>query len=922
MFPYSAAGQNAQGVFFWLSNDPAVWSKQIAVADSLVQNGNKWGFTGNNYGHVEPTLESSYTTNFSLSGIRAAISAARLFNLSTHGNEADSPIPAVVMGEIYTSPTARQQAWNHITHPCSEAYFGAPLQDTYDPPGPDTAITGYPIVYAPATLNSACSVNTPLEAASTAVLGWCCSAPFASAFTSLGAKAVFATDAFFEFAHYEQQGTVWATYSCKRWPPIHNTAKDANDLLGKVSSVLKLQSGSIDQMRADLSRDCSIPDAVFQACGVFPGTIFWRATEEDVQGYYVCGFSSRKREPDCIYYQPRDPNGDNGRTVFYSIDVSESMPWWEIIAVDAVSGAAEQYSGFLASGSRPQQIDAWAANPIEVGPAEALARAATRTSVPCGLLAEVDGEWTSVSSSTSNSERVQSPGGGIAGGSCISCEVIATPGDSTACCDYLYYTSADHIQWGVDAAALQQQYLPGRIGIAWSGSPSPIDPDRVREALRYVICKNLAWNTWATQYPTITRRFPEAVQLVLLGTPGVLTSGAVVGSLIDYEISEDSDGLCGGPTSGCLVDGKMASPWLACPDSIACPYTRVPAATHDEIIAAFTAAKEYSQGLFVDPQQRVGLWAGDVGNNSIATECYTGPIDSKSSMFLEQWGNVLSHGKYPTVKQSLGCLTAQQMVDSELSGAGNGLALILGLGNMTSEYVMPGSGLTLQSDVSRKQRAVALFPSCFTTLMYGHAGQPSGPTYGRLRNLLFNNSQQTQFVFSVGATSRTYYHDDEELLRLMLVELDASRGQSATWPQIVFRAQQSMGKANGRWKEMQRISSIGAPAKVPSNMTSAVGEAQGIPRVPQIRAVPNPSIGSAVVSIEFTIPIVSKAVVRVFDIAGREIKTLADATYTPGGHIVLWDGTATSGVKVGSGVYFVMIQAAGRRATGKMLLLK
>ena len=61
---------------------------------------------------------------------------------------------------------------------------------------------------------------------------------------------------------------------------------------------------------------------------------------------------------------------------------------------------------------------------------------------------------------------------------------------------------------------------------------------------------------------------------------------------------------------------------------------------------------------------------------------------------------------------------------------------------------------------------------------------------------------------------------------------------------------------------------------------------------------------------------------RVFAVDGRLERTLADAHYAPGRYQLDWDGRDERGRRVGSGVYFVRLDAPDRSETQKMLLVK
>jgi PKD domain/FlgD Ig-like domain/Bacterial Ig domain/Putative Ig domain len=62
--------------------------------------------------------------------------------------------------------------------------------------------------------------------------------------------------------------------------------------------------------------------------------------------------------------------------------------------------------------------------------------------------------------------------------------------------------------------------------------------------------------------------------------------------------------------------------------------------------------------------------------------------------------------------------------------------------------------------------------------------------------------------------------------------------------------------------------------------------------------------------LEFTTTRPGRVTVQVFDLAGRLVKTLQDETMQPGFHSVRWDGTASNGGHVASGVYYFKIASS------------
>ena len=79
-------------------------------------------------------------------------------------------------------------------------------------------------------------------------------------------------------------------------------------------------------------------------------------------------------------------------------------------------------------------------------------------------------------------------------------------------------------------------------------------------------------------------------------------------------------------------------------------------------------------------------------------------------------------------------------------------------------------------------------------------------------------------------------------------------------------------------------------------------------------------------TIEYSVAVSGRVTVRIFDCAGRVVRTLVDAEVEAGPHTAAWDGTTDTGQRAASGVYFVKMEAAGHTstfsATRKLVLLK
>lgn len=91
------------------------------------------------------------------------------------------------------------------------------------------------------------------------------------------------------------------------------------------------------------------------------------------------------------------------------------------------------------------------------------------------------------------------------------------------------------------------------------------------------------------------------------------------------------------------------------------------------------------------------------------------------------------------------------------------------------------------------------------------------------------------------------------------------------------------------------------------------------PTIP-VSIYPNPFNPRATISFELSH--VSPTSVKVYNIKGQLVTTLADDTYGPGKHTLFWDGDDQSGSQVASGIYLVRIQSKAAATTRKLILMK
>ena len=75
-------------------------------------------------------------------------------------------------------------------------------------------------------------------------------------------------------------------------------------------------------------------------------------------------------------------------------------------------------------------------------------------------------------------------------------------------------------------------------------------------------------------------------------------------------------------------------------------------------------------------------------------------------------------------------------------------------------------------------------------------------------------------------------------------------------------------------------------------------------------------------NIKFSIPEDSFTVVKIFDLLGREMKTLLSEELMSGTHQLVWDGTNNFGEQVSTGIYILNLRSNLFSSSIKLNLIK
>ena len=97
------------------------------------------------------------------------------------------------------------------------------------------------------------------------------------------------------------------------------------------------------------------------------------------------------------------------------------------------------------------------------------------------------------------------------------------------------------------------------------------------------------------------------------------------------------------------------------------------------------------------------------------------------------------------------------------------------------------------------------------------------------------------------------------------------------------------------------------------------GPSRPSPALSSFRVTPNPMVRSSTLDFELASP--GNTTVRIFDVAGRLMRTLLDEELPSGRHSTAWDGRSNRGEVVASGVYFYQIDGPGGQLVARFVVM-
>ncbi len=152
----------------------------------------------------------------------------------------------------------------------------------------------------------------------------------------------------------------------------------------------------------------------------------------------------------------------------------------------------------------------------------------------------------------------------------------------------------------------------------------------------------------------------------------------------------------------------------------------------------------------------------------------------------------------------------------------------------------------------------------------------------------------------------------------MVVQANSSMLLVYDFPSVQFRVSEQPWPMFRH--DVRKSGSMEAPVAL--DAPAAPGGTLSAPALAAVHP-PRPNPFNPRVELPFDVPDGGARVrIRVFDLAGREVRKLSDGRFPAGQYRISWDGRLANGVRLASGVYFAFVEIGGESFVQKLTLLK
>ncbi len=201
--------------------------------------------------------------------------------------------------------------------------------------------------------------------------------------------------------------------------------------------------------------------------------------------------------------------------------------------------------------------------------------------------------------------------------------------------------------------------------------------------------------------------------------------------------------------------------------------------------------------------------------------------------------------------------------------------------------------------------------------------QRANPDYypALIKRFLTANPDSYAVFVAITAYTRGGYGAHQDTIAVYLMN-ERWGGQATDVGDVVWRAEQNLWSTHPEVQaDLYRLSVSGLPVPLPGSagLTGIEEPAQRSVAARLWRPFPNPGTAT---TINFSLAVPERAILSVFDVTGRLVRTLVDRDRLPGYHSTRWDGRDNERQLVPSGVYFVRLDAGMTSVTERMILLR
>jgi len=120
--------------------------------------------------------------------------------------------------------------------------------------------------------------------------------------------------------------------------------------------------------------------------------------------------------------------------------------------------------------------------------------------------------------------------------------------------------------------------------------------------------------------------------------------------------------------------------------------------------------------------------------------------------------------------------------------------------------------------------------------------------------------------------------------------------------------------ASSRWSSYSNVATF-----IPTTIT---GVPSGTPPPAVVLGSPRPTPTSGRAEMSLDLPMASPVIARVFNAAGRMVRTIAEGMLPAGHHVLHWDGKMDGGGDAASGVYWVRVAAGAIEKGTKLTVVR